>query len=81
MRSFDDLKRLLSEGRIDRREFIRRSTALGAAAAIPGIVLTEEARASEPKRGGRFRMAVRGGATSNSLSGGALLDSHAIVTS
>ena len=81
MRSFDDLKRLLSEGRIDRREFIRRSTALGAAAAIPGIVLTEEARASEPKRGGRFRMAVRGGATSDSLSGGALLDSHAIVTS
>ena len=81
MKAFDDLKRLLSEGRIERREFIRRSTALGVAAAIPSIVLTEEARASEPKRGGRFRMAVRGGATSDSLAGGALLDSHAINTS
>ena len=81
MKAFDDLKRLLSEGRIERREFIRRSTALGVAAAIPSLVLTEEARASEPKRGGRFRMAVRGGATSDSLSGGALLDSHAINTS
>ena len=80
MKAFDDLKRLLSEGRIERREFIKRSTALGVATAIPSIVLTEEARASEPKRGGRFRMAVRGGATSDSLAGGSLFPSPLTLT-
>ena len=78
---FDDIKRLLSEGRIGRRDFIRRCTALGLAGAIPGALLNEEARASGPKRGGRLRQAVRGGATSDSLEGAALLDTHGILTS
>ena len=81
MKELEKLKGLLSEGRIDRRDFILRASALGVAGAIPGIVLTEEARAAGPKRGGKFRQAVRGGATSDSLEGGALLDTHNILTS
>ena len=81
MKAFDDLKRGLSEGRLGRREFINRATAIGMAAAIPAGLLAEAAKAAEPKRGGRFRLAVRGGATSDSLAGSALLDTHNILAS
>ena len=51
MKEFHDLERALSEGRIDRRDFIKRSTALGVAAAIPGMVLSEPAKAATPQTG------------------------------
>jgi peptide/nickel transport system substrate-binding protein len=69
MQNYEELQRLLSEGRIDRREFIKRAAALGLAAAIPGALLAEEARAAAPKRGGRLRQALRGGSTSDTLFG------------
>ena len=69
MQRFEDLQRLLSEGRIDRREFIRRATALGLAAAIPSTLLAEQARAEAPKRGGKFRQALRGGSNADTLFG------------
>ena len=81
MKDFDDLKRLFSEGRIDRRVFIKRAMSIGMAAAIPASVITKEAYAAGPKRGGVFRTAVRGGATSDSLAGSALLDTHNIMAS
>lgn len=81
MKKFEDLKRLFSEGRISRRDFIQRSTALGLAAAIPGALLTAEAKASEPKRGGRLTQALRGGATSDSLDGARLVDTHNVNVS
>jgi peptide/nickel transport system substrate-binding protein len=81
MREFDDLKRLLSEGRIDRREFIKRSSALGLAAFVPSLILSEEALAAAPKQGGFFRQAVPGGATTDSLEGGTLVGVHNVITS
>ena len=81
MKKLEDLQRRLSEGRITRREFIGRATALGMAAAIPLAVRMEEAKAAEPKYGGRLRQAVRGGATSDSLEGAQLIDTHNINTS
>lgn len=81
MKKFDDLKRLLSEGRISRRDFIKNSTALGLAAAIPSALLAAEAKASEPKRGGRLIQALRGGATSDSLDGALLIDTHNVNVS
>ena len=81
MKDFDDLKRLFSEGRIDRRVFIKRAMSIGMVAAIPASVITKEAYAAGPKRGGVFRTAVRGGATSDSLAGSALLDTHNIMAS
>ena len=74
--TLDDLKGLLSEGRITRREFIGRASALGMAAAIPASILSEEARASSPRRGGRLRQACRGGALSDSLDGALVVDTH-----
>jgi hypothetical protein len=50
MKTFASLQRAISEGKIGRREFIRRATALGMAAAIPSAMLAEEARAAAPKR-------------------------------
>ena len=81
MKKFDDLKRLFSEGRISRRNFIKSSTALGFAAAIPVALLAEEAKASEPKRGGKLTQAVRGGAISDSLDGARLVDTHNVNVS
>jgi len=81
MKKFDDLKRLFSEGRISRRDFIKSSTALGFAAAIPIALLAEEAKASEPKRGGKLTQAVRGGATGDSLDGARLVDTHNVNVS
>ena len=81
MRKFEDLQRALSEGRIDRRRFIKQATALGMAAAIPLTVQMEEAKAAAPKRGGKLRQGVRGGATSDSLEGAQLLDTHNLNTS
>jgi peptide/nickel transport system substrate-binding protein len=81
MQKYEELQRLLSEGRIGRREFIKRVTALCMAAAIPSALLAGEARASSPKRGGKFRQAVRGGSASNVLAGPAISDTHAANTS
>ncbi len=69
MHKFEELQGLLSEGRIGRRDFIKRATALGLAAAIPGALLAEEARAAAPNQGGRVRQALRGGSTSDTLFG------------
>jgi peptide/nickel transport system substrate-binding protein len=65
MQKYETLQRLLSEGRIGRREFIKRATALGLAAAIPGALLAEEARAAAPKSGGKLRQALRGGSNAD----------------
>ena len=82
MQSYEKLQRLLSEGRIGRRTFIKRATALGLAAAIPGALLAEEARAAAPKQGGKFRQALRdtrepdGGACMNSAAPAARLSAQ-----
>lgn len=65
----------LHAGRISRREFMQAAAALGLAAIAPGMVSTAQAA---PKRGGRLRAAVTGGATSDSLDPGAILDLYMI---
>lgn len=69
MTAIDDLKRALGEGRIGRRDFIRRASAMGLAAAIPPALLAEEARAAAPKTGGRLRQGLSGGNTTDTLFG------------
>ena len=69
MKKLENLQRQLSEGRINRREFIKRATSLGLVGAIPSFLLAKEALASTPKRGGRLRQAIRGGSTSDTLFG------------
>jgi peptide/nickel transport system substrate-binding protein len=69
MHEFESLLRRLSEGRIGRRNFIKKATALGFAAAIPAGLYAEEARAAAPKRGGTLRQGLSEGATSDTLFG------------
>ena len=69
MKTFASLQRAISEGKIGRREFIRRATALGMAAAIPSAMLAEEARAAAPKRGGRLRQGLSEGSNADTLFG------------
>jgi peptide/nickel transport system substrate-binding protein len=65
MKEISRLERMLSQGKITRREFVSRMSALGLAAAISPALLAGTAQAEGPKKGGRFRLAIQGGATSD----------------
>ena len=61
------LEQLLSEGKITRREFMVKVSALGLAAAVSPALLSKSAHADIPKKGGRFRMGLTGGHTTDKL--------------
>lgn len=67
------LERDFRLGKISRREFLQKSAALGAAAAVPGAALSGLAHAA-PKRGGVLRLGMGGGSTDNSLDPGTHTD-------
>ncbi len=81
MRKLEDLQRQLSEGRITRREFLSRAAALGVTAAVPALILQEEAMAAAPKKGGQYLQGLTGGATSDVLDPAQTLDSYMINVS
>jgi peptide/nickel transport system substrate-binding protein len=76
MAKLKDLELLLSNGRITRREFMARASALGVMAAVSPALLTGEAKAAKPKKGGRLRIAASGGSTTDSLDPGTLTSTH-----
>lgn len=61
------LKRLFSEGKVSRREFIAKAAALGATAALSQSFLGSHALAAndQPRRGGRLRLGTSGGSTTD----------------
>jgi peptide/nickel transport system substrate-binding protein len=61
------LKRLLSQGWISRREFVKRMTALGFAASVPAGMLASMPAYGAPKKGGKFRVGIGHGSTTDSL--------------
>jgi len=65
---------LLSQGKITRREFISRATALGVSAAIAPTLFSGKAHSAMPKKGGRFRQGVGGGSTTDSLDPATITD-------
>ena len=69
MNEIEQLKLRLARGSISRREFLNRVTALGAAAAAPGLLLGGTAHAMS-KKGGHFRMGKAHGATTDTLNPG-----------
>ena len=79
MKTIPDLKRLLDTGRLTRREFIARVSAFGTAVTLSPALFTQTAFASAPKRGGRFRLGMAGGATTDTLEPGKLTDHVAIA--
>ncbi len=62
-----ELENLFTRGKITRREFITRMSALGLAAAVSPALLYSPAEASKPKRGGRLRVGCTGGSTTDSM--------------
>ena len=70
------LQRQVVEGQLSRRRFMTMAMALGVGTMAPALY-SEAARAA-PKKGGRLRQALTGGATSDVLDPGQILDSYMI---
>lgn len=66
MESIDKLTRLFAAGKLSRREFIARMSAMGAAAMLPGFLSSRPAFAA-PKKGGRLRMGLPGAETGDTI--------------
>ena len=67
MSTLKQLEEMLSQGKISRREFLARASALGFTAALSPGLLRTTAHAATPKRGGRFRQGLGGGSTTDTL--------------
>ncbi len=74
MSVLEQLETLFKKGEISRRDFLIRVSALGLTAAISPVLLSNSARADVPKKGGRFRMGLGGGSTTDSLDPATLPD-------
>ncbi|MDW5316773.1 ABC transporter substrate-binding protein [Rhizobium sp. PL01] len=64
------LSGLVAQGRMSRRNFLGRSTALGVSVALGGSLLSTVARAQGPVRGGTLKVGMQGGASTDSLDPG-----------
>lgn len=67
MNNLQRLTKMMTEGRITRREFLARTAAIGASVSALPAILPDRAAASSPKRGGSLRVGAHGGSTSDSL--------------
>ena len=67
MSELKELESLLAQGKITRRDFLARLSALGLAAALSPTLMTTTARAAKPVKGGRLRLGMAGGSTTDSL--------------
>ena len=65
-----DLEKAARDGKLDRREFIKRAGALGLAAPFAASLLSQSVHAATPKKGGRFRLGVAHGSTTDTLDPG-----------
>ena len=79
MKTIQESSHLVSTGKMTRREFMARVSALGAAVTLSPALFSQSVFASVPKRGGRLRLGMAGGATSDSLEPGKLTDHVAMV--
>lgn len=67
MSKLKELEEMFTQKKINRREFITRLSALGLTAAVSPLLLSKQSYAVTPKKGGRFRVALSGGSTANTL--------------
>ena len=73
MSELSKLTELFNQNKISRRQFITQVSALGLAVAVPPALLAGTARASVPKKGGRFIIGMSGGSTTDSMDPGTLV--------
>ena len=71
MVNIKDLEKAAQEGKLDRREFIKRAGALGLAAPFAATLLSQSVHAAMPKKGGKFVIGLGYGSTTDSLIPGA----------
>jgi trimethylamine--corrinoid protein Co-methyltransferase len=67
MTKLKTLEDLLNKGKITRRDFLARMSALGLTAAVSPMLEISPARAETPKRGGRLKLASHSGQTTEVL--------------
>ena len=65
-----DLEKAARDGKLGRREFIKRAGALGLAAPFAATLLSQSVHAAMPKKGGRFVQGTGHGSTTDSLDPG-----------
>ena len=70
MTTLEKLEAMFRQGKITRRQFLSKASALGVAAAMSPALLGSKAQAASPKKGGRLRIGVAGGSTTDSLDPG-----------
>ena len=70
------LQRMVVEGSLSRRKFLAAAMAMGVGSLAP--TLYSSAAMAAPKKGGRLRQGLTGGATSDVLDPGQILDSYMI---
>ena len=78
MKELEYFSNLLTAGKITRREFMGRAAALGATTALATTLAGKAAKAATPKKGGRFRLALTGGASSDDIDPATTLDTYMI---
>jgi len=74
MTSLEKLEELLEQGKITRRRFLAQASALGVGAALSPMLFGGKAQAAAPKRGGRLRLGLAGGSTTDSLDPATITD-------
>lgn len=67
MNDWNNLRNRFANKTIDRRRFMQSASALGISASIANTVVTTSAKAQTPKSGGRVRVGLAHGSTSDSL--------------
>jgi peptide/nickel transport system substrate-binding protein len=77
MSELKELENLLAQGKITRRDFLARLSVLGITAAVSPALLTTPVRAANPKKGGRLRLGMAGGSTTDSLDPATMTDAMA----
>ncbi len=74
MSQLERLEDLLAQGTITRREFIAKVSALGLMAVVSPMLSTRPVHAAAPQRGGRLRLGLAGGSTTDSLDPATITD-------
>lgn len=69
-----ELEKLLAQGKVSRRDFMKQVSALGLTAAVSPLLLPGGALAETPKKGGRLRIGISGGSTTDSLDPATITD-------
>ncbi|MDQ7247738.1 ABC transporter substrate-binding protein [Dongia sedimenti] len=67
MNRWDELQLAAFEGKIGRRDFMRRAAALGITTTLASGILSSAGYAATPNKGGLFRLGMEGGSPSDSL--------------